>query len=358
MTETTQRRSLRTAVSATTMGAFGVSAVIHLLVFLVIGSVVVFESPLVTEFFSYQEGPVESESLESEPVLLEEEQPLPEFASVETVTEEGGTVEDEAATPIDLIISNVPASTMTTFALPRNVGSPTGTLFGSKSSGEGDGLGGTGKAVTGRLFGKTIESSNLGVVLDVSGSAHSHLDKAITEIDKSFPSAHMVLVIGCGMSDGVTTQEVIGNQRVVPGSPRIHEFSQIHKEDDVNPFKRSVPGQLEMFYSKIGGGERAEEFRKYFKRRNNLYVLYGGDIKAANFAFDFLLERNADAIYWFADFADPIDPEIRQDLTKRLKRNRTKVIAHNFLGHKMRDDVAEMADETDGTTLSVVPGSN
>lgn len=340
------------------MGAFGVSALIHVFIFLVIGSVVVFESPLVTEFFSYQEGAVESESLESEPVLIEEEQLLPEFAAVETVREEGGTVEDEAATPIDLIISNVPASTMTTFALPRNVGSPTGTLFGSKSSGDGDGLGGTGKAVTASLFGKTIEASNLGVVLDVSGSAHSHLDKAITEIDKSFPSAHMVLVVGCGMSDGVTTQEVVGNQRVVPGSPRIHEFGQIQREEDVNPFRRSVPGQLEIFYRKIGGGERAEEFKKYFKRRDNLYVLYGGDILAANFAFDFLLERNVDAIYWFADFEDPIDAEIREDLTRRLKRNRTQVIAHNFLGHQMRSDVAEMADETNGTTISVVPGAN
>jgi hypothetical protein len=341
-------------LGSATLGAFGISAIIHLLIFLVVGSIVVFESPLVSEFFVSDDISAQAaQEDEIEPVVIEEEQPLPEFAQTDTVIEEGGTVEDEAATPVDLIIASVPAPSTSAFALPRNVGSPTGTLFGKKSSGDGTGLGGRGKAVTASIFGKTIQASSLGVVLDVSGSAHAYLDQAIKEIDKSFPTAHMVLIVGCGMSDG--SKHVNGGGGVVPGKPRIHEYQDRDIEKKHNGLKRSVPQQLEMFFSRVKG-ERGKEVRKYFEKRDNLYVLYGADIHGANFAFDYLLGLNADAIYWFADFADSIDKSIAEDLTKKLKRNGTKVIAHNFFGKPVRTEAAEMAKETGGSTIEVVPG--
>jgi hypothetical protein len=356
MAETVAKSTGR-SLNTTTLGAFGVSAAIHAIIFLAVGSVVVFESPLVTEFFTSDDiGSYEAkQEMEIEPVLLEEQQPLPEFATVDSVTPEGGNIEDEAATPADLIISSVPAPTTSAFALPRNVGSPSGKLFGRRSSGDGDGIGGRGKAITATIFGKTIQSSSLGVVLDISGSAHAHLDKAIAEIDKSFPSAHMVLVIGCGMSDASNVPSQRNGQGVVPGKPRIHDYRDRDKEDEYNKLKRSVTTQLEDFYKKIGK-DRSKDIRKYFEKRDNLYILYGGDIHAANFAFEHLLALNTDTIYWFADFADSIDKKIVEDLTKDLKRNGTKVIAHNFLGKQVRKEAAEMANKTGGSTIELVPG--
>ena len=208
-------------------------------------------------------------------------------------------------------------------------------------------------AITANMFGAQITATNLGVVLDVSGSAHTHLDKAIAEIDKNFPTAYMVLVVGCGMSDG--SRAKAGGGGKVPGSPRVVAYSRRDSEEEYNSLARSVPAQLETFFKRMGE-KRGKEVRRYFERRNNLFVLYGGDVHGANFAFDYLLKQNADTIYWFADFADAIDQPIIEDLTKDLRRNRVKVIAHNFMGKPIKEQVKEMTQATGGMTIEVIPG--
>jgi hypothetical protein len=120
MAETTAK-STDSSFSFATLGAFGISAVIHALIFLVVGTVVVFESPLVTEFFVADNIDASdlSQEMEIEPVILDEQQPLPDVAPTETVTTVENSFSDEAATPADLIIASVPAPTSSAFALPQ-----------------------------------------------------------------------------------------------------------------------------------------------------------------------------------------------------------------------------------------------
>lgn len=227
--------------------------------------------------------------------------------------------------------------------------------------GFGGGLGNVGGGVLDtmrsiKLFGTEVSTGGLGVVLDISGSAHPHLDKAIAEIDKHFPDAPMVLVVGCGMSDG----DVAIKRGVVPGKPRIVSFNSRGSNEEYDKLERSPGGQLEKFYrvlQKSGGEDAAEDMQRYFKRRDNLYTMYGGDIWAANFAFEYLLDKNVDTIYWFADFADDIDQDEIDRLTSKLKNKRIKVIAHNFMGKPVRDEVKAMVKETGGQTIEVIPGS-
>lgn len=228
------------------------------------------------------------------------------------------------------------------------------SVVGRSGGGFGSALDGVREmAVTGSLFGQPITATNLGVILDVSGSAHAYLDKAITEIDKSFPNAHMVFVVGCGMSDG--SAAIQGGGGKVPGKPRVIPYNRRNSEKENNSLSRSVPAQLNMFYGKVGA-DRREELKRYFDRRDNLYALYGADIHGANFAFEHLIEKDADAIYWFADFADSINSEIVENLTKELRRKDIKVIAHNFFGRNVRTEAAEMAKATGGSTIELVPG--
>lgn len=207
------------------------------------------------------------------------------------------------------------------------------------------------QAVSANLFGMQISSTGLGVVLDVSGSAHAHLDKAITEIDNNFPSAHIVFVVGCGMSE----TDGAGRSDSPPGKPRVVDYNQRGSNEKYDKLARSAPAQLEKFFRMIGK-ERSEELRKYFKRRDNLYLLYGGDIHAANYAFEYLIDQNVDTIYWFADFADGIQPPVIESLTKDLKRNDIKAIAHNFMGRPVRPDVVEMTETTGGQSIALIPG--
>jgi hypothetical protein len=217
-------------------------------------------------------------------------------------------------------------------------------------SGWGDGNGTSGGG--GTLFGRQVKSSNLGVVLDVSGSAHAYLAEAIHEIEKSFPTAHIVLVVGCGMSGG--NLSVSGGGKV-PGKPRIVEYRKMDSEKKYNSLPRSAPAQLEQFYKKIGS-KRGKEMKDLFKKRNNLYLLYGGDIMATQYAFEYVLDRKVDTIYWFADFADKTDPGVIDKLTKKLRFNQVTLISHNFLGKPVGKLAKEMTLKTGGSVIEMVPG--
>lgn len=206
------------------------------------------------------------------------------------------------------------------------------------------------------LFGTQVTTGGLAVILDISGSAHDYLAEAIAEVDRNFSDAPMVLVVGCGMSDGNVTIK----KGVVPGKPRIVPYNSRGSNKEYDSFERSGPGQLEQFFRKLGkdkGDEEVRAMRAYFKKRNNLYLLYGGDVLATNFAFDYLLEeKSVDTIYWFADFADEIDKGEIKSLTGNLTRDRVKVIAHNFFGKPVREDVKELVRKTGGQTIEVIPG--
>ncbi len=249
-----------------------------------------------------------------------------------------------------VIAANTPAPV--SIPVPDTVVSEPSMYFGDDVD-FGQGWSDEGTGTTASLFGRQVTAKNLGVILDISGSAHRHLDKAITEIDNNFPSAHIILVVGCGMSDGKGA--IGGGGGKVPGKPRIIPYKKRDSEKQYNTLTRSAPRQMEGFYRRVGA-ERAKELRKYFDTRDNLYALYGADILGTNFAFEFLLDLNVDTIYWFADFADRIDPKTIEDLTKQILRNRVTVISHNFLGRSVGKLATEMTEKTGGYTIETIPG--
>lgn len=256
--------------------------------------------------------------------------------------------------PPAIVVNNPSELNIPALDIEVNVDST--SVYVRGGGGFGGGLAGVRQmTITADLFGMQVSATNLGVVLDVSGSAHGHLDKAISEIDKNFPDAYMIMIVGCGMSDGKGA--INGGGGKVPGKPRIVAYGRRSSEDKYNGLERSAPKQLENFFRKIGE-KRSKELRRYFDRRDNLYLLYGADIHGANFAFEYLLKENADTVYWFADFADSINEEIAKGITRQLKRKRAKVIAHNFMGKPVRKEAAEMAKVTGGATIEVVPGKN
>lgn len=313
----------------------GVSFALHILAILVFGTI-----KFVSEVLR------EETVFEAAPVI-----PPPQIEPEYTVNLQQRNKATPPPRPPAIVINNPSELEIPTLDIDVNVDSS--SVYGRGGGGFGGGLQGIRQmAITADLFGMQITAENLGVILDVSGSAHAHLDKAIAEIDKNFPSAYMVLVVGCGMSD---TKGVPAGGGRVPGKPRVIPYDKLDSEDEYNSLGRSVPAQLETFFKRIGE-KRSKELRRYFERRDNLFVLYGGDIRAANYAFDFVLDRNVDTIYWFADFADSIDTSVIEDLTRRISRNRVQVIAHNFLGKPVKPEVKVMTEKTGGMTIEVVPG--
>jgi hypothetical protein len=307
-----------------------------ILVLMVIALTVNSKSP--PEIISYAAGVEEAEEIEK-PEMTNEVERKPSAPSSSLAKVIAANTTSPTAMP-------VPDIEVTELSLDFGNGDDFGEGWGN---GEGWGSGGGG----GSLFGTKIKSNNLGVILDVSGSAHKHLDKAITEIDESFPKSHMVLVVGCGMSDGKGAFGGGGGK--VPGKPRVVAYQDMDSEKEYNHLARSAPAQLENFFKKLSE-KRAKELRRYFGKRENLYLLYGADISGTNFAFEHVLDKEVDTIYWFADFADNIKSDIIEDLTKKLEREHVPVIAHNFMGKAVREQAKVMAEKTGGETIELIPG--
>jgi hypothetical protein len=218
----------------------------------------------------------------------------------------------------------------------------------------GGALGRIGGTRTAMIFGKKIEAAKLGVILDVSGSAHPHLAGAVTEIQKGFADAFLILYPGCGLTDFDGKSE-----------HDIRKYSTIpQKEFESGATNFTTPAQLVKAL-------KITEFEKMTKRpsvKDTLWVSWYAEeskgkpdgtapklIGRTQVAFEDLLKRGVDTIYWFADFQDAVDPRIADRLTSAMKNKRVKLHVHNFAGAKINDVVMEMAEKTGGTVNTEKP---
>lgn len=207
-------------------------------------------------------------------------------------------------------------------------------------------LGGTRMAM---IFGKKVQANRLGVILDVSSSAQPHLAGAIEEIQKGFADATLILYPGCGMT------EAKGTSRHV-----IRKYSTISSKE-----LASDPGGFSTAGFLVDALE-IREFGEMVKRpslRETLFISWyedkGADgmpegdfeklVGQTQVAFEELLKRRVDAVYWFADFEDKVSPQVVEKLTSQLMLRRVRLYLHNFAGPNIRPMLTEMAEKTGGT---------
>jgi hypothetical protein len=187
-----------------------------------------------------------------------------------------------------------------------------------------------------------MNETHLGVLLDVSGSAHPYLSAAIREIEKNFPDAVTVLVMGCGM------REDIGKSAV-----KVQRLGNLKTDEALDKAgARTTLGQLAQ--AENTNREMARLLRD-MRHRDNVYAVYGGDIGATHYGFEQLIEAGVDGIYWFADFQDAVDPKVMERLARELERRHIKLYAHNFAGKPVRAEVEAAVKRTGGVSITVKP---
>lgn len=313
------------------------SLILHLMIVVVGGSAVLFrqyvEPP---DFVAASESFIDDASQAARP-------PEPMSAPEPTFTPSSPTV---SAPPISALATTATSTfAMNTLQLPSK-GLDMGAAMESLGKKLGDGAGaGMGRAggVTGMIFNKKVEAKKLGVILDVSGSAHPHLAGAIQEIEKSFADAILVLTPGCGMG------EIRGRS-----SHEIRKFASIpERELSDMPPERSTASQLAKAF-------KIDEFEQLIRRpamQPRLFVSWfeggpntGGGTQSSQtlVSFEYLMRKGVDSIYWFADFRDPVNPEITTELLKELKRKKVKVYLHNFAGTTIGPEATSLAEGTVG----------
>jgi len=117
--------------------------------------------------------------------------------------------------------------------------------------------------------------------------------------------------------------------------------------------KRTTLAQISQATSKNA------ELAKYMKklgRRNDVWHVHGGNIFATRTAFEKLISKDVDTIFWFADFADSVAEA--EELVKKLKSSRTKVILFNFTGKPTHDTPSMLGNKTGGKVISQIIQSN
>ncbi|MDR2463033.1 MAG: hypothetical protein LBD30_04555 [Verrucomicrobiales bacterium] len=267
--------------------------------------------------------PPEPDEFNSEPLTDDSAPPLmmTDFGGM------GGGVEFSpfvTAVPVGVIGGLLPESS-----------APSGGGTGA-ADGDGRQARGTGKITVGNIFNTRVESAKLGVLLDVSSSAHAYLPLTVSEIERHFGDAVIVLAYGCGMYD-----------KTDPDRMYVKELSRC-KTDTAGA--RNTLGQIAK-----ADGDAGDLFKK-LRTRPHTYVLYAENCGHTHYGFKKLLDERVDTVYWFADFHDKISNRVASKLVKELQARGVKVIAHNFTGKPVPEAGEQIALATNGNTIAKVPG--
>jgi len=226
-------------------------------------------------------------------------------------------------------------------ALGDRFGKPAASSMGSA----GAVMGSTGGARSAMIFGKKIMASRLGVILDVSGSAHPRLAGAVTEIQNGFADATLILYPGCGMVQ-------------FDGKPDC----EIRKFSSITPQELAANTGYFTTRAQLAKALTIDTFQKMTARpsvKDTLFVAWYGGVGKENtgdrligqtqVAFDDLIKRGVDAIYWFSDFNDAVDPRVADRLAAQLQSRHIVLHVHNFSGRPVNEEVTNLAIHSGGT---------
>ena len=315
-----------------------VSLAIHVLLLLAFGSVAIFKGSLPKLPFVSQQ--IADTTVAEVPAPPAEEEPKP----VEESTTDPFAQETADSSPAE---DSAPALDMLTVVdgakwaptIPKNTPvSETGVIGGTgKGTGLGGGRGGGGGGGGKQLFGVSIQARKLGVIADLSGSMQTYLPKVMEEILKNFSDADVVFVNGCGMMDWEealkkfeeekaekekTAQE--GKQKYTgPKSmpkPKVVKFNGPEASDAPPIRGTSQYGGLRKDYPEL--------YEKMVQRSNTWMVTSFVAAQATGLAFDHLAKRKVEAIYWFADFKDPIEGQVAEQTAQMIKDTKIEVLLH------------------------------
>ena len=332
------------------------SVAVHGLLLIGFGGVVLFREKSLSFPFS-------TESVVSDPALPPappmEEEMVPEEKTADPNMMDEVVAEEESAPPLEMM--TVPGGASWAPAIPKDMKTSLTGSVGGTGTGTGTGTGkGTGRAVV-KLFGITVEAKKLGVLVDISGSMQQYIPKVMDEIFKNFPDADVVFMNGCGVEDW---DEALKNWTAK------NDLKQKTAKENKNKFigSKSMPKpQVVRFNSAeasdcppIRGSQSMGGFRKDYpelydrlaKRSNTWMVTSYEDAHAGGLAFEQFARRKVQAIYWFADFANPVVGKAADDAAKIILDNHMEVLIHSTKGvEKVSDWLVKVKGQVVQTKL-------
>lgn len=200
-------------------------------------------------------------------------------------------------------------------------GSGGGAGFG-KGIGAGLGSGGLGSA---KLFGLEMkEAEKVAVVMDVSRSMTKYLPIVAKELDKLAARGPLILYFGCGLSEPPRNSKFDDKIRLANG-PAFDRFWQ--------HFQGKIPlDEAKRTYDRIKYDKDLpmplESLHKQMSDRPDTYFLDFNGIQHTQPALEARELKEADTIYWFADFQDKVEEDVMKDVLRTLKSRKQKLFIH------------------------------
>ena len=263
--------------------------------------------------------PPSQETSPSEPTPQEMAEPMPESAPLpQMMTVPGGS-------------SWAPALSKASVGSPSEASKPLASGGGTPSQGV--------KATGIKLFGVEVRAKKLGVIVDISKSMQKYTPQLAAEIFEKFPDADVIFTNGGGMMDWSDALKKF-NDGVEEEKKKAKET----KKDYRGPTKMEKP-----VLSRFNASEAAdwvpirgskinhesyrglkedypELYDKLSKRGNAWFVSSFQDANAVYLAFQELIRRKVEAIYWFSDFECPVEGKEAEKVASAILENQIEEI--------------------------------
>ena len=155
-----------------------------------------------------------------------------------------------------------------------------------------------------------IDAKRMAVVLDMSRSMYSFLPIVIKEVDKVAPGSLVILHYGCGLTDAEIRKPVLV-------STSDNDFE---KDRIVTSLMDSDNQSMDQ--------EQREALLSMVKKRARTFFVPSSGVGSTWVALNDERLKNADAIYWFADFADDLSTARMEEIARSLRDRKQKLYIH------------------------------
>lgn len=202
--------------------------------------------------------------------------------------------------------------------------------FGGAGGGFGNGVGGGGlSGITFKplmMFGVELKDTRkIAVVMDVSRSMTKYLPIVVKELDKVARGSPVVMYFGCGLAKPPARKSDIDEKvRKAEGD----DFASFWQNwEGKTPINLPMEDRKKLRYDPGLPMPLDDIYQMMSKRRSTYYLEFSG----IAYAWTALMSnevKEADAVYWFADFQDRVDEEQMEAVRKRFKARKQKLFIH------------------------------
>ena len=213
-------------------------------------------------------------------------------------------------------------------------GSGSGSGFGR---GGGAGLGGAGPQPM-KMFGLELENSQkVAVVIDVSRSMTKYLPIVARELDKLSTRGPLIMYFGCGLAEPPKNEKIDAKARLANG-PVFDRFWQLWQGKTSLKLKKEQREKLK--YDPNAPMPLAGIHKQMSNRLDTFFIDFNG-IYYAQTALLCDELKEADTIYWFADFMDKADADEMKKVLRKFKSRKQKLFMHATVKGKFFEQVRD-----------------